>query len=77
MFPLRLKGAVHRCDLSPVLYECGAFWKRSCDFTKDIEIHSESNMWSYIYIYIYIGNFKTTADRLICEQTLIHKFKTH
>ena len=23
------------------------------------------------------GDFKTTADRLICEQTLIHKFKTH
>ena len=23
------------------------------------------------------GEFKTTADRLICEQTLIHKFKTH
>ena len=22
-------------------------------------------------------DFKTTADRLICEQTLIHKFKTH
>ena len=23
------------------------------------------------------GDFKTTADRLICEQTLIHKLKTH
>ena len=23
------------------------------------------------------GDIKTTADRLICEQTLIHKFKTH
>ena len=23
------------------------------------------------------GDFKTTADRLICEQTLIYKFKTH
>ena len=23
------------------------------------------------------GDYKTTADRLICEQTSIHKFKTH
>ena len=23
------------------------------------------------------GDFKTTEDRLICQQTFIHKFKTH
>ena len=38
--------------------------------------HVQNKDKQYIYIYIYIipiGDFKTTADRLICEQTFIHK----
>ena len=47
------------------------------DFPVAVHFNLPDHSLKNLRCFILRGDFKTTADRIICEQTLIHKFKTH
>ena len=46
-------------------------------FPVDVHFNLPDQSHKNLRCVILRGDIKTTADRLICEQTLIHKLKTH
>ena len=51
--------------------------KQQLDFPKAVHFNQSDHSLKNMRCVILRGDIETTADRLICEQTFIHKLKTH